>query len=281
MSTVATDRSPGGSPLDAARWPVPRLECRCPGVRGQGRSVDAEPMRSGAPCVAAVVPAVHAIGTVSATSTGSFAPVFVKVCGITRPVDAVAAVEAGADAIGLNFVTTSRRCIDIQMAKGILAVVPDHVMTVGVFRDHEANEVLEVTGVLGLDAVQLHGDLPPEFTAAVAAGVDTVIKAVVAESSSLRSIDEHCADIVMLDAPHPGGGVPFDWDVVGDLVTKHKILLAGGLRPGNVAEAIRRVGPWGVDVASGVEAEPPHKNPDAIALFLAEARSAAEKPTKS
>ena len=201
---------------------------------------------------------------------------FVKICGITRPVDAVAAVDAGTDAIGLNFVTRSRRCIDLEMARAILAVLPDHVMTVGVFQDSQATGILEITRALGLDAAQLHGDPPPELTAAVAAGVETVIKAVTAEGSSLWSIDEHGADIVMLDAPNPGGGVPFDWDVVGDLATKHKILLAGGLRPGNVAEAIRRVKPWGVDVASGVEAEPPHKDPDAIALFLAEARSAAE-----
>ena len=86
----------------------------------------------------------------------------------------------------------------------------------------------------------------------------------------------------MLDAPMPGGGIPFEWGIVGDLITRHKILLAGGLRPDNVAEAIRRVQPWGVDVASGVEAEPdPQKDPDAIARFVAEARAAAEQPTES
>ncbi len=167
------------------------------------------------------------------------------------------------------------------MARAILAVVPDHVMTVGIFRDHLADEVLEITSALGLDAAQLHGDEPPEVIAVVAAGVETVIKSVVAESPLARSIDEHAADIVMLDAPVPGGGVPFEWDIVGDLVTKHKILLAGGLRPDNVAEAVRRVRPWGVDVASGVEAEPARKDPDAIARFVAEARAAAEHPTGS
>jgi phosphoribosylanthranilate isomerase len=206
--------------------------------------------------------------------------VFVKICGITHRADAVAAVDAGADAIGINFVRTSRRCVGVEVARAIVAVVPDQVMTVGIFRDHAAGEILEITRSLGLTAAQLHGDEPPQFTAAVSDGVETVIKAVTAGSPSLLSVDEHAADIVMLDAPDPGDGIPFDWDLVGDLVAKYKILLAGGLRPDNVAEAVDRVRPWGVDVASGVEAEPGQKDPDAIAHFVAQAR-AAESPTNS
>jgi len=204
---------------------------------------------------------------------------FVKICGITRPADAIAVIDAGADAIGLNFVPTSLRYIDLDVARTILSVVPDHFMTVGVFRDQSAEEVLEITSALGLDAAQLHGDEPPAFTAAVADGVETVIKAVAAESPSIDALSDHAADIVMLDAPNPGGGVPFDWRVVGDLVSKHKILLAGGLRPDNIAEAIRQVKPWGVDVASGVEVRPAQKDPEAIARFVAEARS--RQPTQS
>jgi phosphoribosylanthranilate isomerase len=201
--------------------------------------------------------------------------VFVKICGITHPSDASAAVTAGADAIGLNFVPTSRRCLDIEMARAILAVTPDHVMTVGVFRNHAADEILEITGALGLNAAQLHGDESPDVTAAVAAIVETVIKVVAPDNSAIRSlVDEHTADIFMLDAPSPGGGVPFDWDLVGDLVTTHKILLAGGLRPDNVSEAVSRVRPWGVDVATGVEAATGRKDPEAIARFVAKARIA-------
>ncbi len=162
-----------------------------------------------------------------------------------------------------------------------MTVLPGHVMTVGIFRDHPADKVLELTGSLGLDAAQLHGDEPPGVTALVAAGVGTVIKAVVAGSPSLGSIDEHAADIVLLDAPTPGGGIPFGWDIVGDLVTRHKVLLSGGLRPTSVAEAVRRVRPWGVDVASGVEARPARKDPDEIARFVAEARAAAMQPTSA
>ncbi len=90
--------------------------------------------------------------------------------------------------------------------------------------------------------------------------------------ASYTLVDEHAADIVMLDAPTPGGGVAFDWDLVDDLVTRHKVLLAGGLRPDNVAEAIRRVRPWGVDVATGVEASGGRKDPDALVLLVTNAR---------
>lgn len=204
----------------------------------------------------------------------SVASVFVKICGITCPGDAVAAVDAGADAIGLNFVPTSRRHVDVETARAILSVVPDEVMTVGVFGDHRVGEILDIAVSLHLDAAQLHGDAP-HLAAAVAAAVQTVIKVVRVDGASIGSIDDDAADIVMLDGPTPGGGVPFEWGVIGDLVANQKILLAGGLRPDNVAEAIRLVRPWGVDVASGVEAEPARKDLDAIARFVAEARAAA------
>ena len=200
---------------------------------------------------------------------------FVKICGITQPADAIAAVDAGADAIGLNFVPTSRRCIGLEAARAIVAVVPADVMTVGVFCDHTADEVIEIADRLSLAAAQLHGKEPPALTGRVAARVGTVIRAIAAGSSSIASLADHVADIVMLDAAVPGGGVPFDWTVVGDLTDHHKVLLAGGLRADNVAEAIRVVRPWGVDVASGVEAEPGRKDPEAIARFVAAARAAA------
>ncbi len=198
---------------------------------------------------------------------------FVKICGITRPADAASAVEANADAIGLNFVASSRRFVDLKAAKAVLAVVPDGVMTVGVFRNHGASEVLEITGRLGLDAAQLHGQESPEVIAEVAAGVSTVIKVFTAGSSEVQLMGEFGADIVMIDAATPGGGVPFDWGLVGDLVERHKILLAGGLRPDNVAAAVRQVRPWGVDVASGVESGDGLKDAAAVARFVTESRS--------
>lgn len=197
---------------------------------------------------------------------------FVKICGITRPQDAKAAVDAGADAIGLNFVPTSPRCIDGETARSILTAAGDGVMTVGVFRDHPAAEVIATVEAFGLDAAQLHGEEPPELTGAVAERVQTVIKVFTPATSAAERIDDHPADIVMVDAATPGGGVPFDWDSIGDLAQRHDLLLAGGLDPDNVAEAIRRVGPWGVDVASGVDGVRPHKDADKIARFVAAAR---------
>lgn len=198
---------------------------------------------------------------------------FVKICGITHPADSRAAVDAGADAIGLNFVPTSRRSIDLDTARAILSATPSHVMTVGVFRNHPVADILAITDELGLAAAQLHGDEPPNVTQAVAARVGTVIKVLAADHPAIYTlVEEHTADIVMLDAPTPGGGVAFDWDLVGDLVTRHKLLLAGGLRPDNVAEAIRRVRPWGVDVASGVEASSGRKDPTALVRLVTNAR---------
>ena len=199
---------------------------------------------------------------------------FVKICGITDPDDAVAAAEAGADAVGMIF-APSRRHVSVEQARAIAAAVPDDVLTVGVFRDHLASEILEIAAAVGLGAVQLHGSEPPALSHRVRDAVDTVIKAVSVSDPQLSTIDQHGADIVLLDAPVPGGGVPFDWTLVGDLTSRHRILLAGGLRPETVAEAIDTVRPWGVDVASGVEVAPGRKDHDAMVRFVAAARAAA------
>jgi phosphoribosylanthranilate isomerase len=201
--------------------------------------------------------------------------VFVKICGITRPEDAVAAIDAGADAIGLNFVRNSRRRVGIESARAILTVATDQIMTIGVFRDHEAPEILDITQSLGLGGAQIH-ESTPELTSEVADAVQMVIVAVTGDDPSIRSLEDHAADVFMLDGPDPGSGITFDWDSVGDLVQRYRILLAGGLRSDTVAKAIRRVRPWGVDVASGVEASPAEKDPYAVARFVAEARTALE-----
>ncbi len=201
--------------------------------------------------------------------------VFVKICGITRPADAIAASDAGADAIGLNFVPESRRRIDAATARAIVDATPTGVMRVGVFRNHSTAEVLSVVDALALDGVQLHGHHPPETTTVVAADARLLILAMTVEELSVRSLDAHPACVVMLDGPESGSGDTFDWSTVGDLTARHRILLAGGLTPGNVADAVRQVGPWGVDVATGVETAPGHKDRDAIIRFIARARAAA------
>lgn len=204
--------------------------------------------------------------------------VFVKICGITSPADAEVAVDAGADAIGMIF-APSRRQVDVDEAREIASVVPDHVLTVGVFRDHLVREVLEVVEAVGLRAAQLHGSETPQTSRAVHAAVPVLIRALAAGDPQLGDIEAHGADVVLLDAPVPGGGVPFDWTLVGDLTRRHRVLLAGGLRPDNVAEAVRTVRPWGVDVASGVEASFGRKDHDAVRAFVANAKAADDQPS--
>ncbi|MFP5322694.1 MAG: phosphoribosylanthranilate isomerase [Acidimicrobiia bacterium] len=198
---------------------------------------------------------------------------FVKICGITTPADAQVAVEAGADAIGLIF-APSRRQVGVDEARVIAESVPDHVLVVGVFRDHLVREIVETAEAVGLGAAQLHGAETPQTSRRVHESVPVLIRAMPAGDPRLAEIDEHGADVVLLDAPTPGAGVAFDWRLVGDLTQRHRVLLAGGLRADTVADAIAQVLPWGVDVASGVEARPGRKDPDAVRAFVAAAKAA-------
>jgi phosphoribosylanthranilate isomerase len=198
--------------------------------------------------------------------------VFVKICATTSAADAALAVDAGADAVGVIF-APSRRQVTVEEAKEIVAAVPDHVLTVGVFRDHLAREVIEMAEEVGLRAVQLHGAETPATSAQVHERIPVLIRAMAAGDPQLDEIDRHGADVLLLDAPTPGGGVPFDWSLVGDLTRRHRVLLAGGLRPDTVEDAIRTVRPWGVDVASGVEASIGRKDPDAVRAFVTAAKA--------
>ncbi len=199
---------------------------------------------------------------------------FVKICGLTTPDDAVAAAGAGADALGLNFSTFSRRHITVEQARDIVAAVPAGVLLVGVFRDHLAREVIEIVEQTGVHAAQLHGSESAETSRQVHASVPILIRALAAGDPQLAEIDAHGADVVLLDAPTPGAGVPFDWTLVGDLTARHRVLLAGGLRPENVADAVTAVRPWGVDAASGVESSPGRKDADAVRRFVTAAKAA-------
>lgn len=196
-----------------------------------------------------------------------------KICATTSAADAALAVDAGADAVGLIF-APSRRQVTVEEAREIVAAVPDHVLTVGVFRDHLAREVLEIVTAVGLRAAQLHGSETPATSAEVHAHVPVLIRGMAAGDPQMDEVDRHGADVLLLDAPTPGGGVPFDWTLVGDLARRHRVLLAGGLRPDTVADAIGTVRPWGVDVASGVEASFGRKDPDAVRAFVAAAKAA-------
>jgi phosphoribosylanthranilate isomerase len=207
--------------------------------------------------------------------------VIVKICGITRPEDAVAAIRAGADWLGLNFWPTSKRYLTLAQASDVVHAARQErpeVGIVGVFVDQPLGEVTGVLSSLELDRAQLHGDEPPDFVRRLG---DRAIKALaMAEEAQLDELAEYDCPVVLVDTPSPGrggSGIVGDWSVAQAAAALRKVILAGGLTPDNVADAIAAVQPWGVDVASGVESAPGVKDAELIASFVARARAAAAR----
>lgn len=206
---------------------------------------------------------------------GSVVDVFVKICGLTSEEDALLAVALGADALGFNFVNGSKRQIAPDKAREIVRRLPPDTMTVGIFRDELPGRVVELTQRAGLRAAQLHGNESPEQTRQVRSLVPIVIKAFPAGHPGLSSLAEYGADAVMIDGAEPGSGEVFDWRLAEGVPTAgHRVVLAGGLHVGNVADAIERVQPWGVDVATGVERAPGQKDAVKLREFIATAKAA-------
>ncbi|MCS3779037.1 phosphoribosylanthranilate isomerase [Tsukamurella ocularis] len=195
---------------------------------------------------------------------------FVKVCGLRTPETVDAAVEAGADAMGFVFAPGSVRLIGPVSARELIARVPDRIETVGVFRGQAIDEVLRLARDSGVDTIQLHGDEPAEHFARAAEGGFRTIRAI---SASRFTASGHTGDgRLLIDATVPGSGATF---APADLPVPPTVdwLLAGGLRPDNVAALIAAFGPSGVDVSSGVESAPGVKDPALIRAFVAAARS--------
>ncbi|MDQ7819149.1 MAG: phosphoribosylanthranilate isomerase [Armatimonadota bacterium] len=192
----------------------------------------------------------------------------VKICGITDPEAAQAAVEAGADAVGFVF-APSRRRVTADQAAAIAWSLPPFVARVGVFVDADRGRILEAVEACGLSAVQLHGDEPPELCAALPV---PVIKAVrVSGGQSLQGLERYRVSAFLLDAydpTRPGGtGRTFDWSLAAGVARVHRIVLSGGLTPANVAAALEQVRPYAVDVSSGVETDG-RKDPAKIRAFV-------------
>lgn len=206
---------------------------------------------------------------------------FVKICGVTSETDALMAVAMDADAVGLTFAPSPRQIAPV-VARDIVRRLPPEILAVGVFRDEAPERVVSIVASAGLRAAQLNGRESPEATRFVAERVPLVIKAFPAGSAGLDRVDDYGAGVVLVDGGHPGSGRTFDWALADDVAPGHKVLLAGGLHPGNVAAAIARVQPWGVDVASGVErtgAVGGRKDPSKVRQFVAQARAAASEWT--
>ena len=198
---------------------------------------------------------------------------FIKICGMTREEDALLATALGADAVGFVFAPSARQ-IAPQVARDIARQLPGDILTVGVFRDESAERVVEIVNGAGLRAAQLHGHESPAECRFVAERVPITIKAIPAGSPDLERFDDFGADLLMLDSPIPGSGEVFDWSLAEGAPGNRPMLLAGGLDPGNVASAIERVAPYGVDVSSGVESRPGRKDPRLLRLFIEAARGA-------
>ncbi len=203
--------------------------------------------------------------------------VFVKICGVTTAEDALLAAGLGADAVGMIFAASKRR-VNSEEARDIVRRLPPEVLSVGVFRNERPQRVVDTANAIGLRAVQLHGSESPEDTRWIAERVPAVIKAFAIADPMLRSGADYGPHRLLIDSPIPGSGEVFDWGELDQAVGGRRYILAGGLHPDNVTEAIEMLDPWGVDVATGVESSPGHKDPAKVRRFLAAARAAVPSP---
>jgi phosphoribosylanthranilate isomerase len=203
----------------------------------------------------------------------------VKICGITNAADALAAAGSGADALGLMFYEGSPRHVTVKAAAEIARQLPPSVIKVGVFVNAPEDAVLRAIGECGLNIVQFHGDETPEYCGLFP--VMTIKAFRVRDAGSLKALADYQTDAFLLDAHTPdklgGTGTTFNWDLAMEAQKLGRpIFLAGGLTPENVAEAVRRVQPYAVDVSSGVEESPGKKDHQKMAAFIKAAKGVSE-----
>jgi phosphoribosylanthranilate isomerase len=200
----------------------------------------------------------------------------VKICGITRLEDALAAAELGADALGFNLWPGSRRWVRPEAAREMVSRLPPFVTPVGVFVNQAPDEVRRLAAAAGVAVLQLHGDEPPGECLGL--GLPVIKSFRVAGPEDLEPIAGYAAAAaVLLDSRSEGfggSGRAFDWGLARRVASGKPLVLAGGLTPDNVAEAVRAVRPWAVDVASGVEASPGVKDRERMARFIRAAKEA-------
>ena len=199
----------------------------------------------------------------------------VKICGITRVEDALAAAAAGADAIGLVFYAKSPRAVDIEQARAILAALPPFVTSVGLFVDAERSELERILASVPLDLLQFHGDESVQQCEAFGRPYIKALRVKAGDDIAAQVARYPSAQGILLDAyveGVPGGtGEAFDWSLIPQALSK-PLILAGGLRTDNVAEAVSRVRPYAVDVSGGVEASKGVKDVEKVGAFIRAAR---------
>lgn len=201
----------------------------------------------------------------------------IKICGIKTVTDALAAMDAGADLIGFNFYRKSPRYVEVGMCRNIMSVVRQigRVTCVGVFVNASVAEIYATMQTLGLSLAQLHGDETPEMLSALDGKAFKAFRGI---PENINGFERNDAPAFLVDAAvkgvYGGSGVTADWSAAAELAKQYPLLLAGGLTPGNVADAVRQVRPWGVDVASGVESTPGEKDAKKMKAFVGAVRSA-------
>jgi phosphoribosylanthranilate isomerase len=197
----------------------------------------------------------------------------IKICGVTRLEDALLASRLGADALGFNFWPGSKRHVSAAAARQIIARLPPFVTPVGVFVNQPEGEMRAIAAETGIQVFQLHGDEPPGLCSRLPL---PVVKAVpVDQVSTLSKLLSYEVQAFLLDTPsrgYGGTGRPFDWSLAEGVSEAAPVILAGGLTPENVADAVRAVRPWAVDVASGVESSPGVKDADRMLRFVTAVR---------
>jgi len=186
----------------------------------------------------------------------------VKICGITNYDDAVAAMDMGADLLGFNFYPGSPRYLSPDAAAAIIKRLPAFIDIAGVFVNASLDEIRRTIDLCHLNWVQLHGDETPEFCRSLnSVNVRTMKALRVKDATDIKKAEEFFTDAILLDAFNPqkygGTGITFDWNIVGHI--GKRVFLAGGINPDNVAEAVK-LGVYGIDVCSGIEAEPGKKD---------------------
>lgn len=204
----------------------------------------------------------------------------VKICGITNLDDALAAIAAGADALGFNFYKPSPRYITPQQAREIIEQLPGSILIVGVFVNEESNIVRAIAKEAGLRALQLHGDESPEYCRELAADFYVIKTFAVSDSFDIQALAPYNVEAIMLDTKHNnlrgGTGRVFDWSVALRVAPAiPKLFLAGGLSPENVENAVEIVRPFAVDACSALEDRPGKKNHERMRVFINAVRGVA------
>jgi len=199
----------------------------------------------------------------------------VKICGMTQLKDALFAVEQGVDAVGFIFYKKSPRAVTMKTVREIITKLPPLVDTVGVFVNESAERVNKIADYCGLDLVQLHGEESPAFCRKIHRRVIKAFR--VKDLQSIKQLEKFPVSGFLLDTfsddLHGGTGKPFDWNLALPAKKMGPVILAGGLTPRNILQAVRQVRPYGVDVCSGVEKSPGIKDLEKVRAFLKNIRS--------